>query len=400
MALDLTKTAGQVYAAMGLLRDQRSARLEALADAVTHLASADPLDTEARRRAGKATWLVAGVDGSMTGGMDPPPLPVDHVVLGVDGSHIDADRHAPAECYLVNIGHVCLRYGGTPDAVLGNEPRLCADEASLRLRDPRTPREVPIAGALLGMHRAVMEVEALAAAVERAPDGLPVVALLDGTLVLWGLAGGAYPEFVREELVTRRLAAALDRLHAESEHRLLAVASYVSLPRSTEVVNAVRISRGVCGWETVNCDVNCGMLRRGARNCDAVAGVTDADLFDASLRPGQRSPLFRSASTIVTGAYGAHQVSFFYVNVGEEVARVETPAWTSAEGVGLAHAGILSQARKGHGYPLALQEAHEQAVVSGADRAHFAHLLYEALATERLPTPTSQKARSKRTRFI
>lgn len=400
MALDLTKTAGQVYAAMGLLHGQRSGRIEALAKAKEHLDLADPLDTEARREAGKATWLVAGVDGAMTGGVDAPPLPVDHAVVSVDGSHIDADRHSPAECYLVNVGYVSLRYGETPDAALWNEPHLCADEASLRLRDPRSPREAPLTGALLGMHRAVMEVEALAGAVERSPDGLPVVALLDGTLVLWGLSGSAYPEFVREELVGRRLTAALDRLRAESERRLLAVASYVSLPRSTEVVNAVRISRGVCGWETVNCDANCGTLQRGDRNCDAVAGVTDAELFDAALQPGQRSPLFQSASTIVTGSYGAHQVSFFYVNVGEEVARVEMPAWTSAEGVGLAHAGVLSQARKGHGYPLALQEAHEQAVVSGADREYFARLLYESLATERLPTPTSQKARSKRTRFI
>ena len=79
---------------------------------------------------------------------------------------------------------------------------------------------------------------------------------------------------------------------------------------------------------------------------------------------------------------------------------MEMPAWTSAEGIGLAHAGLLSQSEKGMGYPMALQEAHEQAVVNGADRQYFEQLVYETLSAEELPTPTSQKARSKRTRFV
>ena len=41
--------------------------------------------------------------------------------------------------------------------------------------------------------------------------------------------------------------------------------------------------------------------------------------------------------------------------------------------------------------------AHEQAVINGADREYFARLLYETVSSERLPAPTSQKARSKRT---
>jgi len=43
---------------------------------------------------------------------------------------------------------------------------------------------------------------------------------------------------------------------------------------------------------------------------------------------------------------------------------------------------------KGHGYPVALSEAHEQAVVE------------DTLATERLPVVTSEKARTKRTRYV
>ena len=400
MALDLTKTAGQLYGAAGMLRGQRIAHVEALAAAVQRFEAAEPNDVEARRQTGKATWLIAGLDGALAESYPAPTLPVDHAVAAVDGSHVDVDRHGPARCYLINLGYVLLRYGEIPRADLWSQPTLCADESSLMLRDPHGPREAPIEGALLGMLRAVTEIEALADVVERAPEGLPVLALLDGTLVLWGLAGGAYPDFVRKEFIDRRLATAMDRLRAESERRTLAVASHISLPRSSEVVNAVRISRGVCGWDKVNCDANCGQLRRGDRNCDVVADITDADLFSATLRVGERSPLFRSTSTIVTDYYGDHQIAFFYVNVGEEIARVEMPTWSSPEAVALAHAGLLSQSVKGHGYPLALQEAHEQAVISGADREYFARLVYETLSSEKLPTPTSQKARSKRTRFV
>lgn len=398
MALDLTRTAGQLYAAMPSMREQWGSHLRALERATGHFATADPYETEARRAAGKATWLAARLDGALRGGFAPPHLPSDHVVVAVDGSHVDVDRHAAARCFLINIGYVTLRYGEIPYAELRSEPLLCADDASLTLRDPHGVREANIEGTLLGMHRAVMEIEALADEVERAPEGLPVLGLLDGTLVLWGLAGGM--DFVREELVDRRLTHAMDRLRAESQRRTLAIASHISRPRSAEVMSAIRISREVCGHETVNCDTNCGQLRRGERTCDAVGGVTDAALFARELEPGERSALFHSASSIVTEHYGDHQVCFFYVNVGEEIARMEMPSWTSEEGVRLAHAGLLAQTEKGHGYPLALQEAHEQAVINGADREYFARLLYETVSSERMPAPTSQKARSKRTRFV
>ena len=398
MALDLTKTAGQLYAAMPSMREQWGSHERALERAAVHFAAADPHETEARRTAGKATWLAARLDGALQGSFPAPPLPPDHVVVAVDGSHIDTDRHAAARCFLINIGYVSLRYGEIPHAELRSEPLLCADEASLALRDPRGAREAAIEGAVLGMHRAVMEIEALADAVERAPEGLPVFGLLDGTLVLWGLTGEM--DFVREELVDRRLMDAMDRLRAESERRTLAIASHISRPRSAEVMSALRISREVCGHETVNCDAHCSQLRRGDRNCDVVGGVTDAALFARELEPGERSALFHSASSIVTEHYGEHQVCFFYVNVGEEIARMEMPAWTSEEGIRLAHAGLLAQTEKGQGYPLALQEAHEQAVINGADREYFARLVYETVSSERLPAPTSQKARSKRTRFV
>ena len=400
MALDLTQTAGQLHAATPGLRAQTehgAARLQAAEQALTE---ADPADIATRTAAGTLTWLVAGIEDSLTETVPEPPLPASHAVVAVDGSHIDVDRHSPVRCFLINIGKVSLRYGEEPDAELSSTPHLVTDDASLSLRGTAGVREVPIEGPLLGMLRAVMELEALADLVDETPIDLPVLALLDGSLILWGLTGGAYPDFVRAKLLDQRLLPALDRLREAGKTRPVAVASHVSLPRSTDVVNALRVWKGVCAWEHVNCDANCGLLDRGQRSCDSVDGVTDAALYGSTLAHGERSPLFRTTSSVVTDHYADHQVRFFYAHLGEEIARVELPAWVDGAALDLTHAGLLAQARKGHGYPVALQEAHEQAVVNTSDRQMFAQLLEETLEGEHLPTSTSQKARSKRTRWV
>jgi hypothetical protein len=251
------------------------------------------------------------------------------------------------------------------------------------------------------MLRAVMEIEGLADLVEASPPGLPVLALLDGSLILWELAGGAFPEYVRKALLDDRLLPALDRLKELGRTRTVAVASQISLPRSTDVINALRISEPVCRWDTLNCDGNCGSISRGDRHCDSIDGVTDRELFQVLLQPGERSAVFETTSSIVQEHYRDHRVQFCYINVGEEICRLEIPEWSSlGPALDLAHAGIVSQAEKGHGYPLAIQEAHEQAVVNGTDREYFAQLVEEMLSAEGLPTGTSQKARSKRTRWV
>ena len=400
MALDLDKTAAQLGGLTAGLRQRGAAKADALARALAALREADPEAVEARRAGGRVTWLVAGVDESLRESFAAPPLPDDHVALSVDGSHIDVDRHSPARCYLINIGSAALRYGARAGAELRSAPTLYVRDEELALADPTATRDMAVEGPLLGMLRAVAEVEALADLVEASPPDAPTAALLDGTLVLWGLTGQGYPEFVRRRLLEDGLLPALDRLRSAAEHRTLAVASYVSLPRSTEVVNALRLH--VCPYERVDCDAHCGALRSGTRPCDAVGGVTDGELAAAALRPGERTAAFRSNSGVVGEHYGPHAVRFFYLNVGEEVARVETPEWTAQDpqAMALLHAALVSQADKGHGYPAALQEAHEQAVISGRDREAFARLVEEAMTAEGLPTGTSQKARSKRTRWV
>ncbi|WP_286977151.1 DNA double-strand break repair nuclease NurA, partial [Candidatus Aquicultor secundus] len=135
--------------------------------------------------------------------------------------------------------------------------------------------------------------------------------------------------------------------------------------------------------------------------CDKIDGVTDAGLFRRLLGVGKRSSLFISTSEILD-AYGDERVAFFYINVGKEVARVELPGWVSRDKdmVGLVHATCLDQANKGSGYPVAVAEAHEQAVVKSADKHTFDQLIFQVFVKNGIPAAESRKALRKKGGFI
>jgi len=66
----------------------------------------------------------------------------------------------------------------------------------------------------------------------------------------------------------------------------------------------------------------------------------------------------------------------------------------------LTHSLVFDQCKRGHGYPVVLSEAHEQAVVTGADRENFWELVESTLIEEHLPGSSSGKSLSKRTRWV
>jgi hypothetical protein len=77
---------------------------------------------------------------------------------------------------------------------------------------------------------------------------------------------------------------------------------------------------------------------------------------------------------------------------------VEVPAWVAEDPALLdrTHAIVFDQAQKGHGYPIALQEAHNQAVVSREDRARFFQLLSQRLMEAGVRVAVSNKQLKKR----
>jgi len=344
----------------------------------------------------KTTWLVAGLVEGFGQHYEAWPLPAEFTVLAADGSHIDVDRHRSTRCCLINIGSIILHYGASPEAVLDSLPHLYTGDEDLVIVPAGVKgREQPIEGNLLGIKRGVDECRRLAELATVLPDGSPTLALLDGTLILWGLE--AYPEFVTETLLDNGLLSYLEDMRSVSQDKQFALASYISFPRSTDVVNALRVA--ICPNDPPDCDRYC--LNRD-RECDAVAGVQDRALFASLLSRGERSALFTSQSSIVGRRYGQHRVYFFYLRVDDEIARVEIPQWVATDEnmLNLTHSLIVDQCRRGHGYPVALSEAHEQAVVTTADRENFWQLVESSLVEERMPSLDSAKSRSKRTRWI
>lgn len=404
MALDLEKTFQQIQVAAqntAASRDGVFQRLAALLEAALRPDIAASTEAKGKASQGVYNYLPASPREDVGARHAPPALPPDFAIAATDGSHIATDRHLPLRCYLINIGGCLLTYGARSDARFFSEPCLYARDEDLYLTDQASSMsEVPVEGAILGVKRAVMEMEALAELAKQAPDDMPLLALLDGTLILWGLSGQNVPAFVPRTLIEKGLVPAMESLREQARTRPLALASYISLPGSSEVVNALRLA--LCPYPVADCRQHCGAIRSGQRPCDTVYGFVDRHLFEKLLEPGERSALFATRSPIVRDHYGPHQVCFCYVNVGEEVARIEMPEWAAADGalLGLAHALVLDQCRRGHGYPVALSESHEQAVVTSGDRAQFRTMVEEALQDEHLPVYTSEKDRSKRLRWL
>lgn len=413
MTLDLVQVAEQMPALLGRLtheREQNHVRLQRALDALHH-AAADPDTLHTRLQAARTKWPLAlpldePIDGSFTA-PDPPSV---YIALATDGSHIDVDRHAPAPCYVLNLGWAAIRYGDGQAAELSAHAELEPRAASLLIHDDEdASNDHTIRGETLSLLRGVRELDRLAELAASEGGAAPLLALLDGNLGLWNVSQAQIPAALRRLLIEgeRGLLPALNALKNLTERRPLAFAAYTSRAGTSDVLHALRVA--VCPLEYVDC-TRCPGLAQPPRPCDEVGLRLDADLFWALLRPGERSAVFRTHSRAFLRAGSeqehwyereGHAVAFFYLRLADEVARIELPLWMATpDRLGLLHTLVLDQCLLGPGYPVALQEAHEAAVISTVDRQSFAALLERELALSGVLPGTSAKNMSKRLRGI
>jgi hypothetical protein len=399
MGLDLTALSRQVRQMSGAAAQsvantaERTARAtaryrEAAGDEQRWAAAAD-LSRET------ASWLLARPAEPLDTARDLPERPASYALVASDGSQIDLDRHGSASCYLINIGRVFLRYGEAPIARLSSEPALYFRDEDLYLTDGA--RRVMIEGNYLSARRDVDEGVALVGLADEFladGDGPPCMALQDGTLIRWTLSGAE--RFVQEHFLSRYLAY-LDAMR----ERGIPVASYISRPRSPEVVGSIRLMLcpdvDVAAGRGARCD-ECSDVADGREpSCSVCQGLVDTDVLAGQLSEGQRGPLFISMSRINVESYREHTVYFFHMRVGRELARVEVPQWVAQDPaqVDLIHALVYDQAARGGGYPVALERAHEQAVVRSADRRTFQRMLEASLYRAEAGASASAKKDSK-----
>ena len=304
---------------------------------------------------------------------DIPSAPNSHSVFATDGSQMSPSHHEIAYCYLINIGQIMLHYGqslhplldSVPEVFYKTEDLYVSKQWGIRLEE------------WMGHRRTVSEAETLAdmACNWVLPPGdhssTPNLALVDGSLIYWFL--DSLPNEARDKILPPILASC-EKLRKTR----IPMMGYVSASRSTEGLNFLRLE--ACEHEHPNCVTNCGDLS-DKYPCQQIDSLRDSTFWSAKLQPGTRSPLYRSNLRILDLYDEAQRVYFCYVNVGTEVARIEVPQWVVEDSALLEQSLsiVLAQVHKGYGYPVALAEAHNQAVVRGGDRVRFFALLEQQL---------------------
>jgi hypothetical protein len=377
VTLDLTRIVDQIDAMVrGVDRSQEGERFDALRTAWNEL---DELDVNTRFTKSRTSFLLARTDRNYRTRHRLPPLPTTYTVAATDGSMILPDRHSPARFYLLNVGKALLRYGDDPKADLTSEPDLRFAEDDLVITSD-------------GRRTAADMIPTI--------DG-PAIALLDGTLILWAL------QSQDQSIIDQVLGEFLEALWTFKQ-RNLPVAAYISAPGSADLMNTLRVS--ICDYPHHGWDINCDHCRKRILTeghtpaCDILPGVPDRYLLEeiAQLRPGERTTVFTSNSKILERYGDELRICFFYLHAGREIARIEIPHWiaTDQDALDLVHGVIYDQCILGRGYPVALQEAHEMAVLSMADRRLVEEVIERRLAAIGIVMTRTGKDGSKRGRFV
>ena len=371
--LDLAKLAGQIPGISQHLRKEALASRQRLEQAQILLASAQTrqaeLMAEQENWRDRLIFSAAVPVEPLDTRIDIQLPPYSHSVFATDGSQISPSHHEIAYCYLINVGRIMLHYGQSlhplldslPEVFYRTEDLYVAKEWGIRLEE------------WMGYRRNVSEAQMLSEMACRwvlPPGGhpdIPNLAMVDGSLIYWFLDG--LPSEARNKILSPILAA-----WEQLKKTNIPLMGYVSASRSVEALNFFRLP--ACPYDHPNCVVHCGDLVDNYP-CQKITPLRDATFWGSQLAPGQRSPLYRSSLRILDLYDESQRVYFCYVNVGSEIARIEIPAWVAEDSQLFSQSVsiMLTQVQKGYGYPVALAEAHNQAVVRGSDRARFFALL-------------------------
>jgi len=314
--------------------------------------------------------------------------PSSHTIFATDGSQIAPSHHEIAYCYLINVGRVVLAYGQSRHPLLDSLPEVVYQPEDLYISRQWGIRTEE----WMGYRRTQLETILLAelATGWMHSTAVPTLAMVDGSLIYWFLE--PLPGEARDRILVPILQA-WNQLQALG----MPLVGYLSASRSSEALNFLRLH--TCPHDAPDCATHCDSKASSVRTpCQVLDPLRDTALWSQLLEPGQRGPLWRSSARVLE-LYGVQTIYFCYVHAGSEVVRVEFPAWVAEDSALLESALslVLAQVHKGYGYPVALAEAHNQAVVRGGDRARFFALLEQEMIRSGLKNiGTSYKEARKR----
>lgn len=342
------------------------------------------------------TW-----QGKLDDVFDVNPVLSDYCVTAIDGSQIYPDKHQGTTCYLLNIGTVYLSYGSQNSAVqLNSTPYVFTGQDEDTFDNSQE---------MINCRRQALELQAGADFSDQSDNSLKPqiekdaaqnnLLLFDGSLIFWHL------DSKDKNIQHYFLPKYINALEQLTEQQTL-FASYISLPKSRELVNLLQFylrdpiaSSEFYSAELRNIDHQPFVVSESqANDKPLVDHIIDATIASFFLEPNQRTTVFYNHSAI-TQHYPDHLMPcFFYLHVSDEIARVEIPFWIAIDKAltDIVASIALNQSRKGHGYPVCLAEAHEQAVVKGPDRDFFYHIVQKLGIEQKKRISVSLKSKKKR----
>lgn len=348
--------------------DSQEARLLAAQEAFDE--TAENPDTFAVRlydNSDYAQWPLAIPLESIATQKNVLPLESPHTVVACDGSQILPSHHEVYSCYLLNIGSAVISYGSQHPPVLDSHPQLY--HRPHELYPLVNGRRLHVTEQFVALERNLQELDQIVSrSIIARERHLPVVAFLDGSLIPWGMHEMPLPY---QTEFTVRVLSALERLRQYE----IPIVGYISHSRSADIINDLRVWR--CPYPRARCHDHCGSLDEAEYPCSVMWPLTDRQLLMAALPKRKRTAVFKSGAAALAAFPLPEKTCFTYLNVGHEVARLEFPHWVFAEEkyFQLMLSATLTQADKGVGYPVALSEAHNLAVIHGHDRSKFFDLL-------------------------
>jgi hypothetical protein len=331
--------------------------------------------------------------------------PKQHSVIATDGSQISPSHHEIAYCYLINTGRIAIHYGqnrhprldSVPEVIYKNEDLYISRQWGISTEEWMGHRRtVAEAIALAELGEIAQAKIAAISETDGGEDHPHTVALTDGSLIYWFL--DTLPGDARDRI----LPPILDAWDSLAERRIPLI-GYLSASRSSESANFLRLA--ACPHDAPNCAHHCppdetSKIRK--LDCRIFEPLRDTSLWGTMLQPGQRTGLWKSSNAILKHYGDRHAVYFCYVHVGTEIARIDLPAWVAEDDAlrEFALGATIAQVQKGYGYPVALAEAHNQAVVRGGDRQRFFALLEQQMIKAGLKNIGTSYKESRKRRSI
>lgn len=384
--LDLTKIASDIARLGEAVRESQEARKTRLKEALRLFKNVPaPNELIGLIESASSTWQFAyPLEDTCT--KEPvTDAPGKYTAMAADASQAAPGRHNPLPYYVINTGRVTIRYGENGTASMDSEPVLgdfSAAEEELSYLGYEVRRDAHISEErMLAEFGALTELSADAKG--------PAVAMYDGSLILWYLK--KQPEKRRRDII-----ASLTRWLDVCREKGVIPVGYISKPGARDVVYDLALL--ACDREYAHCE-SCKAGRKPAEiPCREIVKLHDADIFGETLGRTERSAVFINRSTPILDEYGAEEnrISYFYVNVAAEIARVEFPRWVFDDGlIDSVQSLVYDQCEKGLGYPRVLALAHEYALVEGKDSDAFLKIL-DGVAFPSLVSPKELAKRRRR----